>query len=109
MLYIYPVNPALQSFVNIAGNYPALLNTVDTALLYGRMSPQTRTAIQAALLAQNSDYERVLTAIYLAVMSGEYLVQHYKVSSGGRSSSSVWAASTRTAGRRTSNTSCSNR
>lgn len=72
----WPINPALQPFVNIAGNSAALVNAVDAALLFGRMSAQTRAAITAALPAQYDNNQRALTALYLAAMSGEYLVQH---------------------------------
>ena len=72
----WPINPALQPFVNIAGNAPALLTAIDNTLLYGRMLPQTRTAILNALPAQYDNNQRVLTAFYLTFTSGEYLVQH---------------------------------
>lgn len=72
----WPINPALQPFVNVAGNSAALVNAVDNALLLGRMSAQTRTAILDALPAMYDNNQRALTALYLAAMSGEYLVQH---------------------------------
>lgn len=72
----WPINPALQPFVNVAGNAQALVNAVDNALLFGRMSAATRQAILDALPAQYDNNQRALTALYLASMSGEYLVQH---------------------------------
>ncbi len=72
----WPINPALQPFVNVAGNSAALVNAVDNALLYGRMSPQMRTAILNALPAMYDDNQRVMTALYLAATSGDYLIQH---------------------------------
>lgn len=72
----WPINPALQPFVNVAGNSQALVNAVDNALLFGRMSAATRQAILDALPAQYDNNQRALTALYLAAMSGEYLVQH---------------------------------
>ena len=39
------------------------------------MSPATRAALLAALPAQPDNNGRVLTALYLTSMSGEYLVQ----------------------------------
>jgi uncharacterized protein (DUF1800 family) len=72
----WPINPALQPFVNIAGNPTALVNAVDNALLYGRMSPQTRASLLNALPAMYDNYQRALTALYLTATSGEYLVQH---------------------------------
>lgn len=77
MLYNpWPINPALQPFVNVAGNPAALVNAVDNALLFGRMSAATRQAILTALPVQYDNNQRALTALYLAAMSGEYLVQH---------------------------------
>ncbi len=72
----WPINPALQPFVNLAGNASALLTAIDNTLLYGRMLPQTRTAILNAIPAQYDNNQRVLAALYLAFTSGEYLVQH---------------------------------
>jgi uncharacterized protein (DUF1800 family) len=72
----WPINPALQPLVNVAGDSNALINTLDNTLLYGRMLPQTRAAIAAALPSQYDNNARVLTALYLTAMSGEYLVQH---------------------------------
>jgi uncharacterized protein (DUF1800 family) len=71
----WPINPALQPFVTVAGNSAALVNAVDQALLYGRMLPATRTALLAALPAMPDNNARVLTTVYLTSMSGEYLVQ----------------------------------
>src|ERR1700674_473642 len=72
----WPINPALQPFVNLAGDSNALINAVDNALLFGRMSQTTRNAIAAALPSQYDNNARALTALYLTVTSGEYLVQH---------------------------------
>lgn len=76
----YPINPVLQPFVALAGTSTAqvnaLINAVDNALLYGRMSPQTRAALQTALPAMPDNNQRVMTAIYLTVMSGDHLIQH---------------------------------
>jgi uncharacterized protein (DUF1800 family) len=72
----WPINPALQPLVNVAGDANALINTLDNTLLYGRMLPQTRAAIANALPSQYDNNARVLTALYLTATSGEYLVQH---------------------------------
>jgi uncharacterized protein (DUF1800 family) len=72
----WPINPALQPLVNVAGNSTTLINTLDSTLLYGRMLPSTRAAITAALPSQYDNNARVLTALYLTATSGEYLVQH---------------------------------
>ncbi len=71
----WPINPALQPLVSIAGNTSALLSAIDNTLLYGRMLPQTRTAILNELAAEYDNNQRVLAALYLTVTSGEYLVQ----------------------------------
>jgi len=71
----WPINPALQPFVAVAGNPAVLVNAVDNALLFGRMAPATRAALLNALPAMPDDNARVLTALYLTSMSGEYLVQ----------------------------------
>ncbi len=71
----WPINPVLQPFVAVAGNAATLVNAVDNALLIGRMSQSTRTALLTALPAMPDNNARVLTALYLTSMSGEYLVQ----------------------------------
>lgn len=76
MTNTYPINPALQPFVNIAGNATALVNAVDNTLLYGRMSPQMRTALMTALPAMYDNNQRVMTVLYLTATSGDYLIQH---------------------------------
>jgi len=72
----WPINPVLQPFVDIAGNANALVNAVDTTMLYGRMLPSTRAALLSAMPAMPDNTARALTAIYLTSMSGEYLVEH---------------------------------
>ncbi|HZT57018.1 MAG TPA: DUF1800 family protein [Pyrinomonadaceae bacterium] len=69
---IYNIAP----FVNIAADPVQLVNAVDNTLLFGRMSPTTRASIYKALQASSDNRTRALTAIYLTVTSGEYLVQH---------------------------------
>jgi uncharacterized protein (DUF1800 family) len=77
MLYNpWPINPALQGFVSVAGNSTTLVNAVDNALLQGRMSSQMRTAIMNALPSQYDNSARALTALYLTAISGDYLIQH---------------------------------
>jgi fatty acid/phospholipid biosynthesis enzyme len=76
MTNAYPINPALQPFVNIAGNSTALINAADNALLYGRMTPEMRSALMTALPAMYDNNQRVLTVLYLTAMSGDYLIQH---------------------------------
>ncbi len=71
----WPLNPALLPYVNVAGNAAGLVNLVDTNLLFGRMSASTRTAILNAIPAMPDNNTRVLTALYLTLVSGEYQVQ----------------------------------
>ena len=71
----WPINPVLQPFVALAGNPTMLVHAVDTALMLGRMSPSTRSAILNALPAMPDNNARALTALYLAATSGEYLIQ----------------------------------
>jgi hypothetical protein len=66
----------ISPFVNIAPDPVQLVNALDNALLFGRMSPQTRASIYKALQATSDNRARALTALYLTTMSGEYLVQH---------------------------------
>jgi uncharacterized protein (DUF1800 family) len=76
MTSTYPINPALQPFVNVASNTTALINAADDALLYGRMSPQMRAALMNALPAMTDNNQRVFTVLYLTATSSEYLIQH---------------------------------
>jgi uncharacterized protein (DUF1800 family) len=76
MTSTYPINPALQPFVNVAGNTTVLINAADNALLYGRMTPQMRAALMNALPAMIDNNQRVFTVLYLTATSGEYLIQH---------------------------------
>jgi hypothetical protein len=72
----YPINPALQPFVSVAGNAMALVNAADQALLYGRMTPAMRSALMTALPAMYDNNQRVMTVLYLTAISGDYLIQH---------------------------------
>ncbi|MBX3028386.1 DUF1800 family protein [bacterium] len=77
-LFLYspwPINPALQPLVAVAGNTTALVDAVDQTLLYGRMLPATRAALLTALPQMPDNNARVLTAVYLTAMAGESLVQ----------------------------------
>src|SRR5262249_10929429 len=72
----WPISPVLQPFVNLAGSPSALVSAVDNTLLYGRMSPVMRSALLTAMPAMYDNNQRVMTALYLTVTSGDYLVQH---------------------------------
>ncbi|MBX3280176.1 MAG: DUF1800 family protein [Acidobacteria bacterium] len=71
----WPINPVLQPYLAIAANHAGLVDAVDAALLHGRMPATTRTAILEALPQMPDNYQRVFTALYLTVTSGEFLVQ----------------------------------
>jgi uncharacterized protein (DUF1800 family) len=75
MMNQYPINPALQPFVGIASNSTMLINAADNALLFGRMSQTTRTAINTALAASSDNNQRVVGALYLTAVSGEFQIQ----------------------------------
>ncbi len=70
----FPVN--LTPYNAVAGNTPALIDAVDQALLYGRMSSQMRAALTTAVDAQYDNNGRVFTALYLTALSGQYAVQY---------------------------------
>jgi uncharacterized protein (DUF1800 family) len=72
----WPINPSLQPFVNVAASPAALVNAIDNALLQGRMSATTRAALMNALPPMYDNNQRVLTALYLTAISGDYLIQH---------------------------------
>jgi uncharacterized protein (DUF1800 family) len=71
----WPINPALQRFVNLAGDPNAMVTAVDQTLLYGRMLPTTRSALLGAMPQMPDNNARAMTAVYLTSMCGEYLVQ----------------------------------
>lgn len=71
----WPINPALQPFVALAGDPTLLVNAVDQALLFGRMNTTTRDAIINSMGPMPDLNARALTALYLTVTSGEALVQ----------------------------------
>ncbi|MDX2171028.1 MAG: DUF1800 family protein [Deltaproteobacteria bacterium] len=71
----WPINPALQPFVAVAGDANALVTAVDQKLLYGRMLPTTRSALLNAMPQMPDNNARAMTAVYLTSMCGEYLVQ----------------------------------
>jgi uncharacterized protein (DUF1800 family) len=70
----------LQWLFSLGNDHSACINAVDNVLLYGRMSPGLRQALQTALqssAAAGADAKtRALTALYLTAMSSEYLVMH---------------------------------
>jgi uncharacterized protein (DUF1800 family) len=65
----------LSPFNAAVANTAALLDLADQKFFYGRMPAQVRTAIGTAIDANSDDPSRVLTAVYLAVLSGQYQTQ----------------------------------
>ena len=66
----------LTPFQAVAGNPTALIDTVDAKLLYGRMPATMKQSIAKALAAAADNNQRVVTALYLTVLSGQYAVQY---------------------------------
>jgi uncharacterized protein (DUF1800 family) len=63
-------------FSSVANDTPKLIDAVDQALLYGRMSPALRQQIANAVAAQQDATGRWQIALYLGALSGAYTVQH---------------------------------
>jgi uncharacterized protein (DUF1800 family) len=71
----------LTPFSNLAGNPQALVNAVSRAFMYGQMPPKVETALLGAIGAINgfsaaAHKARAQAAIYLAVSSSYYNVEH---------------------------------
>ena len=71
----------LTPFSNLAGNPQALVDAVSQAFMYGQMPPKVQTALLGAISAINgssaaANKARAQAAIYLAVSSSYYNVEH---------------------------------
>ncbi|MDR7272126.1 uncharacterized protein (DUF1800 family) [Pelomonas saccharophila] len=66
----------LQPFTAVANDTTALINAVDQALLWGRMSPAMRQSLANAINAQPDATQRMQTALYLTLLSGQHAIQH---------------------------------
>ncbi|MDP3070604.1 MAG: DUF1800 family protein [Opitutaceae bacterium] len=66
----------LAPFVALADDTPALIDSVDQALLYGRMPAGMRQSLANAITAQSDARAKAQTALYLTALSGLYAVQH---------------------------------
>jgi uncharacterized protein (DUF1800 family) len=73
MMYENQIN--ISEFTNIAGNSANLINAVDQRFLDGRMSVEMRDSITRALQSMTDNKTRAITAIYLVVTSGDFIVQ----------------------------------
>lgn len=66
----------LTPFMSVAKDPQALMALVERTLLQGRMTATTRQAIGEAVTKVSSDMkQRVLTALYLTAITGDYVVQ----------------------------------
>ena len=63
-------------FSSVAGNANQLLDAVDRALLYGRMPAAMRSALLTAMASSYDNNQRMMTALYLTALSGQYAVQY---------------------------------
>ena len=66
----------LQPFTAVANDTTALINAVDQALLWGRMSAAMRQSLANAINAQADANQRVQMALYLTLLSGQHAIQH---------------------------------
>ena len=65
----------LSPFLAVAGHPQTLMALVERTLLQGRLSPGARQAIGEAVFKTTDPKQRVLTALYLTAVSGDYVVQ----------------------------------
>ena len=70
----FPID--ISRFVGLAGNSAALIDAVDQTLLYGRMPTAMRQSIANAVVAQQDNRNRALTALFLTLLSGQQAVQY---------------------------------
>lgn len=70
------INIDLAPFLAVAGEPQTLMALVERTLLQGRMTPAARQAIgEAVVRVASDDKQRVLTALYLTAITGDYVVQ----------------------------------
>jgi uncharacterized protein (DUF1800 family) len=65
----------LTPFKAVAGDISALLDLVNSRMLYGRMPAQMRQSLFTAMSAAYDNNQRVMMAVYLTALSGQYAVQ----------------------------------
>lgn len=65
----------VSAFTAVAGNTTALIDMVDQRFLDGKMTTEMRDSITRALQASTDNRARAITAIYLVVTSGDFIVQ----------------------------------
>jgi hypothetical protein len=65
----------LSPFNAVVGSTPALLDLADQKFFYGRMPASLRTSLGVAIDANTDNPSRVMTAVYLATLAGQYQTQ----------------------------------
>jgi uncharacterized protein (DUF1800 family) len=73
----YGINMNASSFEQLSADPAQLVEAVNRALLYGRMSPEMRRSVETAVGAVTnfSPWTRAATAIFLVASSSQYQVQ----------------------------------
>lgn len=66
----------LTPFQTIASDTNATIELVNARLLYGRMSPAFKTSLATAMAAAADNNQRMITALYLTTLSGQFAVQY---------------------------------
>ena len=66
----------LSAFNAVVNNTAALLDLADQRFFYGRMPAALRTALGTAIDANTDNPSRVMTAVYLAALAGQYQTQY---------------------------------
>jgi uncharacterized protein (DUF1800 family) len=66
----------LTPFNAVANDSNAIIERVNNQLLYGRMPQAMKTSLAAAMSLAPDNNQRVITALYLTVLSGQYTVQY---------------------------------
>jgi uncharacterized protein (DUF1800 family) len=65
----------LSAFNAVAANTTGLLDLADQKFFYGRMPAPLRSALGTAIDSNSDNPSRVLTAVYLAALAGQYQTQ----------------------------------
>lgn len=66
----------LTPFLNAAGDIPTLIETVNNTLLFGRMPQSMKNSLTTAISAMPDNNQRMMTALYLTALSGQFAVQY---------------------------------
>ncbi|MFN7918986.1 MAG: DUF1800 family protein [Bryobacteraceae bacterium] len=66
----------LSPYIAVAGDTTALIETINSRLLYGRMPASMKSSLSTAITASYDNNQRMITALYLTVLSGQYTVQY---------------------------------